>query len=275
MLRKRLLRRGVTLTSAGLTAGVVEHARAAAPAATLMTKTVRAAFLAAAGQSLDGLSPQAAALAEGALRSMFVTKIKMAALLVLLLGVLTAGGVLTRHALLAAPQPDNANDKSVVSVSVIHPTPGGLQRTSRYPGHVRAVAQQQVSPVVSGYLKRLTVDIGDAVKTGDVLGEIDAPLSLVDVKQARASLILEQKQVEGAKAQVETALAEVKAASGRIKGLEARLRSEEAHVRFREKEAARYKQLQAQNAVDAHGSQGGGHYHAGGDSNRPLASRRL
>ena len=103
MLRNRLVRRGVTLSVLAR----CEHAAESIPAASLVKTTLRAALLFAEGGVATGsISTQATALAEGVLRTMFVTKIKMAALLVLALGLLTAGGVLTRDALNAAPQPE-------------------------------------------------------------------------------------------------------------------------------------------------------------------------
>jgi hypothetical protein len=248
MLRRRLERRGVTLTATALSAALWQHAAEAMPPVLLMTNTVRVAFLFAGGKTISGASTQAVTLAEGVLSTMFVSKLKLMALLVLIAGLLVSGGVLTRHALNAAPQPEETKDKPVVST--VHPTPGGLQRTSSYAGHVRAVAQQQVYPVVSGYLKRLAVDIGDAVKKGDILAEIQAPLLEMEFKQAEAAWRLEKMQVEAAKASLATALAEVKAASDRIQTYEARLKGDEANVRFRQQQAQRYSELRKQRAID-------------------------
>ncbi len=247
MLRKRLLRRGVALSITGLTAALAEHAAGSVPAAALMTTTVHSALRFAVGQTIGGISPQVTTLAEGVLRAMFFSKIKLTALMFLVVGLFAAGGVFTRHVLNAASQPENDKDKPVVAEK--RPAQHKQQRTSRYTGHVRAAAQQ-VYPAISGYLKRQRVDIGDRVKRGDVLAEIEAPLLEVEVKQARAAFALERKQVEVAKAQVDTALAEAKAASDRIKSLEAKLRSEEAYLAFRKKQAERYKGLLADRAID-------------------------
>ncbi len=248
MLRRRLQRRGVTLSVTALTAALTTHAAQATPAAALMTATVRNAFLFAAGQAVSGVSTQATALAEGVLRTMFMTKIKLTALMMLLAGLFAVGGVFARQALDAARQPEDSKDKPVVSV--VQPTPGGLQRTSRYTGHARAVAQQQVYPVVSGYLKRIAVDIGDAVKKGDVLAEVDAPLLEMEVRQARAALALEEREVKAAEAEVNTAMAEVKLVADRASALESKLKGDEAFVAFRRKQAARYKGLLRDQAID-------------------------
>jgi RNA polymerase sigma factor (sigma-70 family) len=74
LLRQRLARRGIALSSAVLTTLLVEKATAAVPAA-LQTASVQAAVLTAAGQAVTGVvSSQAANLAEGALRTMLLTK---------------------------------------------------------------------------------------------------------------------------------------------------------------------------------------------------------
>ncbi|HTU94061.1 MAG TPA: sigma-70 family RNA polymerase sigma factor, partial [Gemmataceae bacterium] len=249
ILRRRLQRRGVTLSVAALTAMLAAHAVEAMPAAALMATTLRSALLFAAGQTANGVSVKAAALAEGVLRTMFVTKLKLTALMVLIAGLFAAGGVLARHALNAAPQPEEPKSRPVVSV--VRPTLGGLQRTAQYPGRARAVAQQQVYPVVSGYLERIAVDLGDRVKTGDMLAVVEAPMLDMETRQASAALELEQRQVESAKAQVETVRAEAKAASDRIKSCETKLKSDETFLAYRKKQKERYAALLADRAIDA------------------------
>jgi RNA polymerase sigma factor (sigma-70 family) len=248
-LRRRLQRRGVTLSVTALTAALTTHAAEAMPAAALMTTTVRNAFLFAGGQAVSGVSTQVTALAEGVLRTMFMTKIKLTALMMLLAGLFAVGGVFARQALNSASQPEDSKEKRVVSV--VQATPGGLQRTSLYAGHVRAVAQQQVYPVVSGYLRRIAVDIGDAVKKGDVLAEVDAPLLEMEARQARAALALEERQVLAAEAEVGTAVAEVKLVAVRASAFESKLKGDEAFVAYRKKQAERYQGLLKDRAIDA------------------------
>jgi RND family efflux transporter MFP subunit len=234
LLRSRLVRRGVTLSVAALT----ERAAEAVPAASLVKTTLRAAFLFAEGGAAGGLvSTQATALAEGVLWTMFVTKIKLAVLMVLVMGLLATGGVLSRDALTAAPQPQaqketapdekkNArkNEDKKVAVHVVQPTPGGLERIASMVGRVRASAQQQVFAAIPGYLKQQMVDLGDRVKKGDVLAEIDAPLVRIEEMQAVAAVRFAKGQVQEAKAHVVTAQADLKAALERVKYCQARVK---------------------------------------------------
>jgi RNA polymerase sigma factor (sigma-70 family) len=84
LLRDRLVRRGLTLSAAGLAALLIASAAPAAAPAALVKAAVRAALPFAAGQSAATLcSEQAAGLVERGLRTMFLTKMKTATVLVL------------------------------------------------------------------------------------------------------------------------------------------------------------------------------------------------
>jgi RNA polymerase sigma factor (sigma-70 family) len=99
-LRRQLVRRGLTLSApalAGALAGILAGGAAAAPGAV----PSEAAFAFAAGQAVGaGTVPApAVTLAEGVLRTMFVTKLKLAAIAVLAFGLgTTVIGGLARHA---------------------------------------------------------------------------------------------------------------------------------------------------------------------------------
>jgi RND family efflux transporter MFP subunit len=263
LLRNRLVRRGVTLSTAMLTAALGRHAAEAVPTALLRATALRTALSYASGPVVSGISIQVTTLAEGVLRTMFLTKLKMTALVLCVVGLLAAGGVLTQHALKAAAQPEaqteeppdlpeiaRKNDEKKTAVRVVRPRPGGLERTSRYSGHARAAAQQQVYSVIPGFLKQLLVDIGSRVKKGDVLVEIDAPLLVKDAEQAAVALQQTKGQYMEAKARVVTAEAELRAAEGRIKEIEVKLKSDKAHLAFRKRQLERYKQLLAARSID-------------------------
>lgn len=89
MLRQRLIRRGVTLTAAALAAIWAESASAAVPAS-LLVGTIRAGLLCTTGLAV--VSAPVAALTEGVLKTMMLTKMKIATaglLLVALAGLST------------------------------------------------------------------------------------------------------------------------------------------------------------------------------------------
>lgn len=91
LLRQRLSSRGLAL-SAAMLAALTESASAA-----LVDSTLKAAMLFAAGEAAAGASTPATALAEGVLRSMFLSKLKVAAAMAVLIGMLGIGfGALLR-----------------------------------------------------------------------------------------------------------------------------------------------------------------------------------
>jgi C-terminal peptidase prc len=100
LLRQRLTRRGITLSAALLAPAL---SRGAAVRALLTVRTIKAAVSFAAGAS--GAPAGAAAMAQGVLRGMLMTRLKIAAAVLLVLGTLTGAGALVQHAL-AAPGGD-------------------------------------------------------------------------------------------------------------------------------------------------------------------------
>jgi RNA polymerase sigma-70 factor (ECF subfamily) len=104
MLAKRLARRGVTLSAAGL-ALLRDSAEAGLPNA-LVVFTVEAATRFAAGQSAAaaGLAPRAAFLTEGVLQAMRASRFKIAAVVLLLTGLIFVGEGVWAHRPTSNPQ---------------------------------------------------------------------------------------------------------------------------------------------------------------------------
>jgi RNA polymerase sigma factor (sigma-70 family) len=91
-LRGRLTRRGVTLSAGALAAGLSQGAAEAAPPPALAGLTLKAAMGFAAGNAAAaGVSAEVAALTEGVLRAMFMTKLRVLAGVLLTATVLAAG----------------------------------------------------------------------------------------------------------------------------------------------------------------------------------------
>ena len=111
LLRGRLTRRGLTLAAAALAPALAESAAPAAVPPALADTTAMAATLFAAGSAAAGagvVPAAAAALAEGVLQTMFVTRRKVVAVLALALALAatllaTGAGLLAYH-VLATPQ---------------------------------------------------------------------------------------------------------------------------------------------------------------------------
>jgi len=104
LLRARLARRGIALSMALLPLGVAATSEAAVPPA--LFATVRAAAGAAHSSAAAAVSAQAAALAQGVIQAMFMTKVKICATGLLVLAFLGAGaGVVTYRAQAQVPAP--------------------------------------------------------------------------------------------------------------------------------------------------------------------------
>jgi RNA polymerase sigma factor (sigma-70 family) len=96
LLRPRLARRGLALSGGMLAAVLSENATAVAISQSLADGTIQAARLFAAGKVAGVLSGQVVALAEGVLKTMFMTKLKIVGAVLLAVGVAgSVAGVLT------------------------------------------------------------------------------------------------------------------------------------------------------------------------------------
>lgn len=109
MLAKRLAKRGVVLSGGTLAAVLAQNVASAGMPASVVTSTISAARLVAAGQLAAGgsVSVKVAALAEGVLKAMMIAKLKAALAVVLVFGfVITGATMLTSSlAMVQAKQP--------------------------------------------------------------------------------------------------------------------------------------------------------------------------
>jgi RND family efflux transporter MFP subunit len=137
---------------------------------------------------------------------------------------------------------DRSQSADAVRVAVVHPQRGGLTRTSGQVGTVRPFERVSLYAKVSGYLKWQKVDIGSYVKKQELLDVIDDPEVLKEAERAEKALKLAETDVGVAKAQVKAAEVEVSKAKEDVE----RFR---ATRRYREKELARYRQLNASHAI--------------------------
>ena len=123
-----------------------------------------------------------------------------ASLLCVLAIALTVGIVLRmRHEHTLADQTaEDANAPPRVDVMVVHEAPSITQRT--LPGNSQAFLEAAIYGRINGYLKTRLVDIGDKVKTGQLLAEISAPDTDAQLAQAKATLKQSKATLESNKA---------------------------------------------------------------------------
>jgi RNA polymerase sigma-70 factor (ECF subfamily) len=116
MLRKRLIRRGLALSTAAFSTALSAEVLAASLPPLLIDSTLRAAVSFAAGNAaVVGLvSAQAATLTKGVLHTMFLTKMKTLAALVLVLAVVVGGAAGFGYHLLATEADAKKTDEDTI-----------------------------------------------------------------------------------------------------------------------------------------------------------------
>ncbi|HUE23961.1 MAG TPA: efflux RND transporter periplasmic adaptor subunit [Bryobacteraceae bacterium] len=142
-------------------------------------------------------------------------------LLALVLAILIVIGFLKgylphrRNEATLAAEADSAS-KEVPTVTVVGVERSATTGTLVLPGNIEAVTEAPVLARASGYIKQRYADIGDRVKAGQLLAEVEAPELDQQVNQARAALdqvraALEQASASLQQGQAQEQLAKVTA----------------------------------------------------------------
>ncbi len=121
-----------------------------------------------------------------------------AALVLVLAFVVGYAPMLQRAAALRAEA--DARQKQIARVDVIRVSRGSGQTTLVLPGTMQAITEAPILARADGYLKRRLADLGDRVRAGQVLAEIDAPELDQQIQQADAAVEQAQAAVEQAQA---------------------------------------------------------------------------
>jgi RNA polymerase sigma-70 factor (ECF subfamily) len=110
LLATRLARRGLLLSAGALAAALSPSAASACVPASLVDSTVKGALAFAAGRAAAGgvISTSVTILTERVLKAMFMTRVKLAAVFVLSIGLVLAGSAIANRALTAEPNAPRA-----------------------------------------------------------------------------------------------------------------------------------------------------------------------
>lgn len=137
------------------------------------------------------------------------------------------------------------------------PTRGEIFRFVTLPGSIKANQQATLYAKVPGYLKTLTVDIGDRVRAGQLIAELEVPELEAERGKWRATVNRAQAEVSVAQAEIAKAKAQLAASDVELKRLrEARHKAadlvvpqqvDDATARF---EVAKAAETQAKAAAD-------------------------
>jgi RND family efflux transporter MFP subunit len=114
---------------------------------------------------------------------------------------------LHREAELASAAAAVQHERPTVTVAVARPAPAETQLD--LPGEMKAYQEAAVFARANGYLKRRLVDIGDRVRAGQLIAEIESPELEREIAQARAAL--EQAQANLTQVRTDAALAKTTA----------------------------------------------------------------
>jgi RNA polymerase sigma factor (sigma-70 family) len=163
LLAKGLSRRGLALSSGTVAAVLSQNTASACIPASLVISTVKAATLMAAGEAVSGvISTKVAALTEGMVKSVFVTKLKIATAVLMMMGVL-GGGVFAPLAL--SKTPPGPEGTVVKSAAALAPAPEPEKRPRELLGKAARAADDIEDDARKAYA---LMNIGAAqAKTGD------------------------------------------------------------------------------------------------------------
>ncbi len=114
---------------------------------------------------------------------------------------------------LASASPDSA---AVNVVAVTRPVQRSMSRDLEIPATLIAYETADLYVKVSGYVAAVNVDIGDTVKAGDALVELDIPEMAEELRQAEALLIAEKAGVRALKTQATAARLGVDSAEAQL-----------------------------------------------------------
>lgn len=104
----------------------------------------------------------------------------------------------------------------IVAVDATTAGVGSVEAVLTYTGTTQPLQLVSLRSRVDGQVTLLTVDIGDAVATGDAVARLDADLLTVDVNQAQAELRARQSEVAQARAAVSDAQTALESARVRL-----------------------------------------------------------
>jgi RND family efflux transporter MFP subunit len=138
---------------------------------------------------------------------------------------------------------DGSPSSSTLTVKTVRPQVGGMDRISRQPGSIQTYESVAHYPAVSGYLKKLNVDIGSRVKKGEVLAVIEVPELVKQLEHHKAVVDHANAKVTQMRAHKRATQADLAAAKASVNQALAAVKSADAWQRYREKAMKRMEDL--------------------------------
>ena len=164
----------------------------------------------------------------------FVDKRSLKVIFVGILGLIVVVGAVRllhvrKKTLLNAKSAANISDPSRVPRVLVQSVQSGpIARVLDLPGSLRSFYKADMYAKASGYIERVLVDIGDQVKTGQLLAVIEEPELKKQLAQAQASLAASDAGVAQAQAQLDQYIRGLGVAQGNLTSAQASLTLQEA-----------------------------------------------
>ncbi|HEX2941380.1 MAG TPA: efflux RND transporter periplasmic adaptor subunit [Rhodopila sp.] len=148
----------------------------------------------------------------------------------------------------------NTEQEAVPIVEVINPSPAAPDQSLVLPGQTMAFTDTPIYARTNGYLRRWFVDIGDRVKKGELLAQIETPELDQQLRQARADLATAEANTKLARITAERTANLLKSQSVSTQERDnaaAAYAAGQATVASREADVARLQELQSYEKVYA------------------------
>lgn len=145
----------------------------------------------------------------------------------------------------------DASGSALVRVTAGHPKRQSVVKFSTQPARIMAFEEAPLHARLAGYVKEVAVDLGDVVKTGQVLLTIEAPEWEDDLRGQEAALAQARAQVLQAEAAVRAARATKLTAEAQVRYAEAHAKSAAADRARWESEYERMQSLVEKGSVTA------------------------
>jgi RNA polymerase sigma factor (sigma-70 family) len=165
LLAKRLANRGVVLSAGSLAAVVPQNVASAGVPTSLMSSTAKAAGMIAAGQAaVVGVVPaQVAILTEGVLKTMLLSKLKTATVVLLAALLLGAAGAIYQLQAAEQPKGEQRNKTPNVPTTQVVPSPPRAAGQRQYVIMTRLLEGDAGKPMEVCCLPRVTLDDGQGL----------------------------------------------------------------------------------------------------------------
>lgn len=141
---------------------------------------------------------------------------------------------------------------TAITISLASPAVSfAQQKNPRVPAIIKGYESADLYAKVGGYVKSVSVDIGDIVESGQALAVIDVPEMEKQLAQKKSMLVLAEAEANQGTAMVEEAKAHLVALGASVKEAETMKAQKQALLDFQRIEFDRISQLASQGAVQS------------------------